>query len=161
MINEQARIVRVNWDGPFSVEEVLKMHNEETDYGVYQIYGRHVVFGAGSLLYVGMAEEQTFATRFGQHQQQWLKQELDVTVHVGRLNEEDYHTDSAWKDWRTKVHDVEALTIYWHSPPYNSKNIGGYYRDPLHVQNWGRRGALLPEYTSHWKLLRPDDEKQG
>ncbi len=41
------------------------------DYGLYQIYGKHILCGKDTLLYIGEATEQTFSTRFKQHQH-WL-----------------------------------------------------------------------------------------
>ena len=39
------RTVRVKWEGPLTVEEVLEMNLRHKDFGLYQIYGRHIIFG--------------------------------------------------------------------------------------------------------------------
>jgi hypothetical protein len=39
----------------------------EDDYGLYQIYAHHLVFGSGALVYIGKAQEQTFGVRIAQH----------------------------------------------------------------------------------------------
>ena len=57
------RCVRIKWQGSFSIEDVLMLNDENDDYGLYQIYGRHIIFGADSLLYIGMARYQTFGQR--------------------------------------------------------------------------------------------------
>ena len=57
------------------IEEALGLNHEEDDYGLYQVYGRHVVFGSGSLLYVGRARDQTFGRRLQQHDAEWLREE--------------------------------------------------------------------------------------
>lgn len=155
------RLVRIEWDKAQSLDEALSSNLTTTeDYGLYQVYGNHVVFGPSSLLYVGRNTEQTFKNRLDQHRY-WLKHEQDVSIRVGRIRKGDFEHDAAeWKDWTELVKDVEALTIFWHSPPYNSSGITRYKGGKLHVQNWAHRGRLLPEYSSDWEgaqVVRPDD----
>lgn len=35
------RSVRIEWEGPLSIEEILRLHDQNDDYGLYQIYGPH------------------------------------------------------------------------------------------------------------------------
>ena len=143
------RSVRVEWEGPFSIEEVLKLNDQNDDYGLYQIYGRHIIFGANSLLYIGKAEGLTFSQRFNQHCLEWLLEEEGVSIRVGRIASEDYAYDPPdWSDWRKVLRDAEALTIYWHSPPYNSMNISEYKGQRLKVVNKDERSVLVAEYIS-------------
>ncbi len=154
------RRVKVIWDKPIDIASALLLNDEEDDYGLFQIYGHHIVFGAGSLLYIGMTTEQTFGVRFRQHHDEWIKdEEKDVFIHIGRLNEDDYeHDPPEWTDWSQLVKDTEALLINWHTPPYNSRNISDYTGQPLNVQSWGDRGSLLLACTSEWKRpRRPKD----
>lgn len=152
------RSVRIEWEGPFSVQDVLKLSDKEQDYGLYQIYGRHVIFGFGSLLYIGMARDQTLAARFRQHQAEWLSNEEAVTVRVGRIVSEDYaHEPPQWPDWCRLLTDAEALEIYSHSPPYNASNISEYKGQPLRIINIGERGSLLAECESVGLQPRPKD----
>ena len=142
------RTVRIEWEGPLSLDEVKELADEDEDYGLYQIYGHHIVYGADSLLYIGKAEGMTFSQRFGQHAE-WLLEEEDVSIRIGRIASEDYeHDPPDWSDWRKVLRDAEALTIYWHSPAYNSSNIETYNGQLLNVVNLGERGALVAEYTS-------------
>lgn len=54
--------IRIEWEGPYSLEEVItKMVDggknpdwDGNDYGLYQIYGRHILSGKNTLLYIGM-----------------------------------------------------------------------------------------------------------
>ena len=143
------RSVRVEWEGPFPIEEVLRLNDQDDDYGLYQIYGRHIIFGANSLLYIGKAEGLTFSQRFNQHCSEWLLEEEGVSIRVGRIASEDYAYDPPdWSDWRKVLRDAEALTIYWHSPPYNSMNISEYKGQHLKVVNKDERGVLVAEYIS-------------
>ena len=63
-------VIHVQWDGPFSLEQVSELNNEDHDYGVYQVYGSHPIYGSDVLLYIGKASQQTFATRL--RQEPWL-----------------------------------------------------------------------------------------
>ncbi len=46
------RTVRVEWEGPLSLDAVKGLEDEDDDCGLYQIYGRHIIFGAvGDPLY--------------------------------------------------------------------------------------------------------------
>ena len=46
--------MRINlvWEGPYSYAEVLT-RDGNTDYGIYQIYSGHPVYGAYTLVYIG------------------------------------------------------------------------------------------------------------
>jgi len=140
------RTVRVKWEGPLSLDEVKELADEDEDCGLYQIYGRHIIFGDDSLLYIGMTQ-QTFSHRFAQHAG-WLEEEEGLFVHIGRINKEDY--DGA--DRQQVIEDTEALTIYWHSPPYNSSNIDTYNGQPLKVINDGERCDLCERLSAGNKM---------
>lgn len=77
-------VVRVEWQGPLALAEVLKLDGAD-DYGIYQIIGIHLVFGPSSLLYVGSAANQTFKRRFTQHQDDGLTAENEVSLRIGRI----------------------------------------------------------------------------
>ena len=130
------RTIRVEWEGPLTVDEVLKLGDRNRDFGLYQIYGRHIIFGLNSLLYVG-STDKTFSQRLRDHDVKWLADEESVFIHIGRINKEDYKVDR-----QNVIKDTEALTIYWHSPPYNSRNIETYKGQRLRVVNIGKPGSL-------------------
>ena len=71
------RCIRIEWLGPYSINDLKKLTNDEEDCGLYQVYGHHVVFGANSLLYVGITTARNFAWRFEEHQREWLHEEND------------------------------------------------------------------------------------
>ena len=84
--------------------------------------------------------------RLSQHNTEWLWEEEGVSIRLGRIHIEDYASDPPdWSDWRQVLGDVEALEIYWHSPPYNSANISEYNGQRLQVVNKGERGSLVAE----------------
>ncbi|NOZ23634.1 MAG: hypothetical protein GXP25_21370 [Planctomycetes bacterium] len=150
------RQVRVDWDGPFSVDKALSLNHEDNDSGLYQVYGVHTVFGPDSLLYIGMARDQTFGERLRQHELDWLRDEEGLSIRVGRINPEDYaHEPPGWPDWRQLLADIESLEIFWHAPPYNCRGINEYIGQPLRVMNNGEFGGLSPECTSDRPRKRP------
>jgi len=152
----QRQLVRINWDGPFTVEQVKNRdYVEATEHGIYQIYGNHVIFGPNSLLYIGKAEDQSFSCRIGQHLD-WLINFEGISIYLGTINDEDFAfepEDDRWTEWRQLLRKVESYTIWWHSPPCNSSNINTHSlqnTDTLHVQNWGKIGRLSFEYSFPW-----------
>ena len=148
------RTIRVEWEGPLTVDEVLKLGDRNRDFGLYQIYGRHIIFGLDSLLYIG-STNKTFSQRLKNGHVGWLEDEESVFIHIGRINRQDQEVDR-----REVIKDTEALTIYWHSPPYNSSNIGTYKGQRLRVVNIGKRGSLDAEFSSTSKALGdPKDPK--
>ena len=78
--------LRIDWAGPFTPGHVVAKYAdggsppryEGTDYGLYQIYGNHIVAGK-TLIYVGKANRQTFSRRFKQHAK-WLDREAGLQV---------------------------------------------------------------------------------
>jgi len=148
--------VHVDWEGPFDWRTVVSTKTDpDRDCGLYQICTNHLVHGPNTLLYVGKTDRRTFSARLSEHAW-WLTHEKDVAIYLGRLRAGDYKVDPAWRDWTATLGHVEALTIYWHSPPYNSHFIARYSGPPLHVQSVNARGRLLEEYTSDWTRPVPD-----
>lgn len=152
---DSSAIVRVRWHGAFRWESPSGIIVPEQSAnlldqpGLYQVYGHHVVFGPNSLLYIGMTD-RSLRARLADHES-WLAFEADPTIRIGVMDDA--------KDL-AKLQPVEALTIWWHSPPYNSKNIWDHGQAALWVQNHGARGSLQPEYTTEWAdpRKRPNDE---
>jgi hypothetical protein len=148
--------VHIDWEGPFDWRTVVSTKTDaENDCGLYQICTNHLVHGHNTLLYVGKTDRRTFSARLGEHEW-WLVHERDVAVYLGRLCVGDYEADPGWTYWMTMLGHVEALTIYWHSPPYNSHFIARYRGPLLHVQSEGKYGRLLPKYSSNWTTPVPD-----
>lgn len=57
-------VIDIYWEGPFKsaleVNEYVTTdeRGQNTDYFFYQIYGDHVSYGNGILLYIGMSENE-------------------------------------------------------------------------------------------------------
>ena len=178
--------IHIDWEGPFQANKpaksrvdksedslpknVYQLNDPKKDYGIYQIYGYHPVYGADTLLYIGIAQDRTFAVRIPEHPEikcykYWTSD--SVSVHVGRLIRPKEPSD---KDWSERIRLAEKLLIYAHSPARNSKelkelkeleNEGSELFD-IHVFNWGKHKRLLPEvfgrrYTLNYP--RPENYK--
>lgn len=128
---ESALELEVIWSGPFSWEDVIARFNDGgrvpdydgEDYGLYQIYGRHLLCGSDTLLYIGQATEQTFATRFRQHAH-WLTREENIHVYLGRVYDPNRHSAADnFNGWAVDIRFAECLLIYKYSPNYNASAI--------------------------------------
>jgi len=127
--------IKINWSGPYGLNKVIETMNDEgieengwsgNDYGLYQIYGRHILYGGNALLYVGIATQQTFSQRFSQHEI-WLaddQEEQDIAIYLGRVNDPLRHSKKdRWKSWEEDVKLAEKILTYKYSPNYNSKEL--------------------------------------
>lgn len=150
------KTITIDWDGLFTLDEVREKLDDAgnppswngKDYGLYQIYGRHILDSHNSnsyrsLLYIGEATEQTFARRFREHEK-WLKHEWEefIRIRVGRFNGE-YPNN---REWKRDVLLAERILIYTYSPHYNSSAISNCPRLAGHprveVIHRGKRGRL-------------------
>ena len=134
--------IDIEWQGPLSIEDIANLH-ESSDFGIYQLYGRHTVYGEKTLLYIGKAWLQTFGTRISQH---YLADFVCGTAaaYVGRLGYFPPRSDN----WEQRVSLAEKLLIYAHAPAWNTQNINDYDPiDNLRIFNWGDYGLLLPEVS--------------
>ena len=162
-LNDVAMTLAVSWAGPFQLEEILKRFNDGgtpplydgPDYGLYQIYGKHILGGPDTLLYVGRAIQQTFSSRFSTHRS-WLVGEEGIIIYLGRIYDRARHTpENDWAVWIRDVQIAECLLIYKYSPNYNSVSISELpslspYRQVI-LEHSGKRHRLHP------KDVAPDD----
>jgi hypothetical protein len=47
------RIIHIEWEGPYSLSQLDTLNDLRKDYGLYQIYGHHPIYGSNVLLYIG------------------------------------------------------------------------------------------------------------
>jgi hypothetical protein len=135
-------VIDIVWDGPFTMEEVVSRKGD-ADYGVYQIYGTHLVMGPECLLYIGQANENTFGTRMPAHLE-WTNWEAhEVGVYLGRLGGIEPMTSGKQKLWEDRINRAEKLMIYFCAPPYNAANIKSLPQfPPTVVVNYRHRNRL-------------------
>lgn len=123
--------IKIEWKGPCDPEEVVEKMNDEgvdpeygDDYGLYQIYGRHLLYGYDALLYIGQNIDQTFSARIKQEQDDWIKDEKDIKIFLGRVYDPRQHTSKDnWESWELDIDMAESILIYKYCPNYNSKKI--------------------------------------
>lgn len=144
--------IHVQWEGPFAPAAFLARPVDEIcDYGVYQVYGRHPVYGLRALLYIGKARDQTFATRLRQERWDvWASNEGEVEFFVGRLSG---GSTPDGGEWSRQIDAVERLLILAHTPARNASGVAGLSEErdaeirDVHILNWGDYGSLLPEVS--------------
>ena len=128
-----SHILQSDFGKVFEVEEIIEKMNDEghppdydgNDYGLYQIYGKHILCGPNTLLYIGKATQQTFSKRFKDHKKWWLDDEEEIQVYLGRVYDSKIHSEKDnWKSWERDVGLAENILIYKYSPNYNNTGIG-------------------------------------
>ena len=138
----------------------------DSDFGIYQVYGPHPASGTESLLYIGQANDQTFAARFTNLDRQLWNPDSDdglwedntalLRFFTGRVHPlQDEQDRGAIGDelWGTYIDVAEKLLICAHTPHWNVQGVSGIKReqtdvyDNCHVLNWGTRASLLPEVS--------------
>ena len=152
-------IMHIEWIGPFSVAQVQSLTKDE-DYGVYQVYGGHAIYGSDTLLYIGQANMQTFAVRIRQHKS-WLDFNQDaehLRFYMGRIAGEITPPDKVWNE---QIDFAERLLVYACRPAYNSQQHLTAKLDTklqkVHILNWGQFRDLLPEVSGARWTSKYDD----
>lgn len=140
-------LIHIEWDGPYRLDEIRSLTGS-TDYGVYQIYGGHPVYGNAALLYIGLAAGQHFGQRILQ-EIQWTdnRDAGRVEVYVGRFAGDTTPNDD---DWDKQIRLAERLLIFAHSPPMNTQKTLSKLEPELRlvrVLNWARHRDSLPEVS--------------
>lgn len=155
--SRQTYDINVTWEGPFTGYEVVKRNKDAgkapdydgEDYGLYQIYGRHILGGNDTLLYIGQAVKQTFSERISQHQKWWLREESDVKIYLGRIFHPERHSKKDdWRSWEKDVDVAEKILIYKYSPNYNSDGVA---EKPLLTESYRLR------HSGHRHRLHAED----
>lgn len=148
----QDLIFHIDWTRvPWEEWDQEKSANGDADYGVYQVYGDHPVYGPDVLLYIGMAQIRTFVVRLSETDHaDFIDTHLTrfTALHLGRFIDCD---DINQDNWGDAIAYAERLLINSHTPAYNYVHVKGVpeWTGPhIRVLNWGERGTLLPEVSS-------------
>jgi len=161
--------IRIEWEGSFSLYDIgyndknkkyeltkAKLNDKYKDYGVYQIYGFHTLYGNSVLLYIGKAEDQTFAKRISQEGWEYSLDYKNIQIYVGRFynisDSDPLNNDGVWNKI---ISHAEKLLIYAHEPAVNSSNIRTLSRDEriikqyenTRILNYGVHRSLMPEIS--------------
>lgn len=147
MKNIRVKLIQIDWDGPYTLNELHRLTDESHDYGIYQIYGKHIVYGKDVLLYIGKADQQTIGKRVSQENWWNTNDSNHLKIYVGRMAGEGTPEEDTWSK---EINLAEKLLINIHKPAYNSKNLTSIPDDELqdfHILNWGDHRDLLPEVS--------------
>ena len=155
--------IRIEWKGPYGLTDIgfdgekyvikdTELDDKKKDYGLYQIYGFHPVYGSSVLLYIGKAKEQTFARRLSQEGWEYNADFENLQIYVGRLFSQ---RDLDSFKWGKYVDIAESMLIYAHSPAMNSSNILTISKDKkklkeyerVRIFNYDQCRSLLPEIS--------------
>lgn len=139
--------MHIFWEGPFNLEEVASVNNLNRDYGVYQVYGHHPLYGSNILLYIGLASEQTFAKRISQHEWMYRADPENIQVYVGRFAGKNRITNEKWAE---VIEQAEKLLIYAHKPAFNTQSTKSIPEDDVlnnRIFNWLSHRDLFPEVS--------------
>ena len=158
--------ISIEWKGPISVENVIKLLNDKgRDIGLYQLYGRHPIFGRDSFLYIGETNK-SFAERIWEHvkynaMEKEIYKDEDLIkdaigcfskVYCGRIIDP-LIDPPAREDLEKLIKDAEKLLIYACTPPWNQRGASRLElaHPDLHISNFGSCGSLPPEVsTKFW-----------
>ena len=142
----------IEWSGPYTYEEIIDNKAKENfdvkpnDFGLYQIYGRHTIYGDGVLLYVGKTEQKFCERLKGRG---IIVDNLDsgnIQIYLGRT----YYDDTLKHNISADISRAESLLIHYHKPGHNSSNINSlkYANEDIRVFNIGSYRALHSEVST-------------
>ena len=156
----QIEIINIMWEGPLSPEEAYEKKGE-TDYGVYQYYGDHPVYGLNVLLEIGADNRKTFEERLKEYEfEEWNQ---DIQIYLGRICIE---KESVWptdREWNSMIARTEKLLIHACYPAFNGfdssnpdrnkkpQNADRYKK--LLILNWGKYRSL-PAAVSGYRIIQ-------
>ncbi len=150
-------IVNIVWENyVYSKTEIQKL-SKPTDFGLYQIYGRHPAYGKNALLYIGQANAQSFAIRLKNRFEFEESSAYPHTLRVGRIvksTELDKQLEWDESRWNEMITLSEKLLLLSHATAFNKQGNSGLYDDTdesknIHIFNWEDYGDLLPEVSSY------------
>ncbi|WP_419774470.1 hypothetical protein [Halarcobacter sp.] len=161
--------INIEWEGSYSLKDLenKKLNNTNIDYGIYQIYGNHPIYGNDVLLYIGKANQQTFNKRLNQEQWWWLNEDANnLKIYVGRLFAKE---QPSFEEWEKMIDIAEKMLIYSHSPAMNSSNIFSISRDKeilkkyedVRIFNFDNYRSLMPEVSGEMWIKEFDFEYNG
>lgn len=153
------KTIFIDWDGPYTFEELGDLEDPRIDYGLYQVYGTHPLYGEEVLLYLGQTGAQTFGERLAEERSYWEAEEdfHPLTLYVGRLMGP---VTPNGGDWGEEMDLAHRLLVFAHMPVFNSRELAAAPDSDLkgvHVVNWGSHLDLAPEVSGARYLYKFPD----
>ncbi|WP_294966380.1 hypothetical protein [Sulfurimonas sp.] len=162
--------IRLEWDGPYNLDDIGyvkgkytydeekfidELNQENRDYGIYQAYGSHPVYGNNVLLYIGKAAQQTFAKRLSQEGWEYNQDAKNIQFYVGRLFIIDNEEQPNNEIWNDMIDKAERMLIHAHEPARNSSNILNITKntdklkefETIRIFNYDSYKSLIPEIS--------------
>jgi hypothetical protein len=162
------KVIEIKWEGPLTAAEVRAL-NDKQDYGLYQVYGNHRIYGENVLLYLGKANQQTFAKRLPQHDDWFEWADAELKFYVGRFGNSN---NVELIDWEEQIDFAEGELIGYCQPAWNSSGLNSrkklYSFTQAVISNFGIR-RMLPQQLNNikwencslnlpnWKVFSSDD----
>ncbi len=152
-------VLNITWEKiDFSTSyQELKDKDGPTDYGIYQIYGRHNAYGENALLYIGKAQKQSFAGRLSERWEFIESSAKPTSIRLGRFTISNKPCDhEVWTNeyWEKMIGIAETLLIKAHAPAMNKQENAGLFSgnglngEHYLIVNWEEYGSLLPEVST-------------
>ena len=114
--------------------------------GLYQIYGRHPIYGNDVLLYIGETKEnegesRNFQIRLGEHLKSKFYCYTNLSISLAPCSENS-----------EAILDIESVLIHSHQPALNRIHLESHREcnPPILIRNWGFVGSLEGCCTSFW-----------
>lgn len=146
------KYIKIKWEGPFNQSEILNSDNEKgkQNYGIYQIYGNHKIYGKNVLLYIGKAQAQTFGIRIPQHIDWFYWEDIELKFYLGKICKHDNEIDyEDYEDWDKQINCAEKTLIHYCQPAWNSSglntNSSTDYFEEFIIFNFGKKIDLPDE----------------
>jgi hypothetical protein len=154
------KTIFIDWEGPFTLDELEELDDPRIDYGLYQVYGSHLLYGEEVLLYLGATGgERTFGNRLAEEQSYWEAEEdfQPLIFYVGRFMGVVTPSHGVWEE---EMDLALRLLVFAHAPVFNAREVAAAPDDDLkevHVINWGQYLDLAPEVTGRRYLYKFPD----
>ena len=153
------KIIFIDWDGPYTFDELEELEDPRIDYGLYQVYGAHPLYGEEALLYLGATGERTFGEKIGEERTYWEAEEdfQPLILLVGRLLGTESPSREAWGE---EMDRAARLLVFAHAPVFNGREVAASPDEDLkevHVVNWGSYLDLAPEVSGARYLFKYPD----
>lgn len=149
--------IYVDWSGPYTYEDIIENNTEKinnkkfsvkpTDFGLYQIYGSHPIYGDNVLIYIGKTEKEFMKRLKGRSVIEYNQDTYNIQIYLGKIYYDDTFKHVNISD---DISRAESLLIHYHAPARNSSNINlfKFADEDYRVINLGSFRSLSKEIST-------------